>query len=73
MNVSGMLANGKLAKAIACIGIMATITIRNISDELIARIKPLAAQNGVSMDKAQALTCQFAILRNNGSDIAISR
>ena len=30
---------------------MATITIRNISDELMARIKRLAAQKGVSMEQ----------------------
>ena len=30
---------------------MATITIRNISDELLDRIKRLAAQKGVSMEQ----------------------
>ncbi|MGM3307728.1 FitA-like ribbon-helix-helix domain-containing protein [Anabaena sp. WFMT] len=30
---------------------MATITIRNISDELLNRIKRLAAQKGVSMEQ----------------------
>ncbi|MFM6008852.1 MAG: FitA-like ribbon-helix-helix domain-containing protein [Sphaerospermopsis kisseleviana] len=30
---------------------MATITIRNISDELVERIKRLAAQKGVSMEQ----------------------
>jgi hypothetical protein len=30
---------------------MATITIRNISDELVERIKLLAAQKGVSMEQ----------------------
>ncbi|MBD2695013.1 MULTISPECIES: hypothetical protein [Nostocales] len=30
---------------------MATITIRNISDELLERIKRLAAQKGVSMEQ----------------------
>jgi antitoxin FitA len=30
---------------------MATITIRNISDELLARIKRLAGQKGISMEQ----------------------
>ncbi|NMF61403.1 hypothetical protein DP113_29945 [Brasilonema octagenarum UFV-E1] len=30
---------------------MATITIRNISDELVARIKRLAGQKGISMEQ----------------------
>ncbi len=30
---------------------MATITIRNISDELLERIKRLAAQKGISMEQ----------------------